>query len=54
MTNQDTIAPEEQMSENRLEKSDSPIQADMDNEKNNLVMLKSPASNLICNICKET
>jgi len=41
-----------QMSENQLEKSDSPIQVNMSDEENELLIYRLPINDLSCSICK--
>lgn len=55
MTDQNALALEEQ-SENQVEKSDSPIQANMSDEENESLIFRlnnfKPINNLSCAICK--
>jgi len=41
-----------QMSENQLEKSDSPIQVNMSDEENESLIYRLPINDLSCSICK--
>jgi len=43
---------EGQISENQLEKSDSPIQMDMNDEENEVLTPRLSSNDLICNLCK--
>lgn len=51
MTDQNTIILKGQTFENQLEKSDSPIQMDSD-EENELLAHRLSTNNLTCTICK--
>lgn len=52
MMDHDTVTLEGHTYESQLEKSDSPIQADMSDEENELLIDRLSMNNLICNICK--
>ncbi|XP_011690184.1 PREDICTED: MATH and LRR domain-containing protein PFE0570w isoform X2 [Wasmannia auropunctata] len=52
MDQNDHLAPEGQMLESQVEKSDSPIQVNMSDEENELLIYRLPTNNLSCSICK--
>lgn len=42
------------LDENQVEKSENPIQADINGEEDKLLADKTPTDSLICTICKST